>query len=50
MLKNPSSRTYLEWNLIDTAGLLVNRFAQADCNVNVFIVKADKMYMKSFAK
>jgi hypothetical protein len=49
MLKNPQN-PYSEWNLIDTTKLLCNRFSQAHCPANIFLIKANQMYLDTFAK
>lgn len=53
MLKHPMNKAYIDWNLINTGRLLRNRFSN-DNNfkqyANIFIIKADSMHLKTFAR
>ena len=50
MLKHPINKSFVEWNLIATGRSLRDRFSDVDSHANIFIIKADTMHLKTFAK
>ncbi len=50
MVKHPINKSYANWNLTETGCLLREHFEKSNLNVNVLIIKADKMHLKTFAK
>ena len=53
MQKNPTSRRYSKWNLIDTGRLLaerINRSPSLSAQANLLVIRADAFHLKCFAK
>jgi hypothetical protein len=50
MVKHSLNKSYVEWNLINTGRFLMQRFNEIYCGINVIIIKADLMYLKTFSK
>ena len=53
MQKNPTSRRYSKWNLIDTGRLLatrINTSSSFSARANLLVVRADSFHLKCFAK